>query len=97
MLIPSPDLQKPLDTDLIASLAKRIPRIITIEENVRQGGFGSAILECLKDEGITSFQIKRIGVPDIFVEHGPQVLLRSKYKIDASAIVNAAKELVDID
>jgi 1-deoxy-D-xylulose-5-phosphate synthase len=87
---------KPLDTKLITFLAKRMPRIITIEENVRQGGFGSAVLECLHDEGITSFHFKRIGIPDIFVEHGPQELLRSKYNIDASSIVNAAKELMTL-
>jgi len=86
---------KPLDTELITSLAKKIPRIITIEENVRQGGFGSAILECLNDEGITSFHLKRMGIPDIFVEHGKQELLRSKYNIDAPAIVNAARELMN--
>ncbi|MCK4618777.1 MAG: 1-deoxy-D-xylulose-5-phosphate synthase [Desulfobacterales bacterium] len=87
---------KPLDSELITSLAKKIPRIITIEENVRQGGFGSAVLECLNDEGITSFHLKRIGIPDIFVEHGPQGLLRSKYNIDAPSIVNTARELMDI-
>jgi len=86
---------KPLDTELITSLAKRMPRIITIEENVRQGGFGSTVLECLNDEGITSFHLKRIGIPDIFVEHGPQKLLRSKYNIDASSIVNAARKLMN--
>ncbi len=85
---------KPLDTDLITSLAKKIPRIITVEENVCQGGFGSAILECLGDKGITNFSIKRIGIPDTFVEHGPQDFLRSKYCIDAPAIVNAAKKLM---
>lgn len=85
---------KPLDADLITSLAKKIPRIITVEENVCQGGFGSAILECLGDKGITNFSVKRIGIPDTFVEHGPQDFLRSKYCIDAPAIVNAAKELM---
>jgi len=85
---------KPLDADLICSLASKIPRIITVEENVRQGGFGSAVLECLNDEGITGFRLERIGIPDIFVEHGPQTLLRSKYKIDAPAIMKAAKKLL---
>lgn len=85
---------KPLDVDLITSLAKKIPRIITVEENVCQGGFGSAVLECLGDKGITNFSVKRIGIPDTFVEHGPQGFLRSKYGIDAPAIVNAAKELM---
>ena len=85
---------KPLDIELICSLAKKIPRIITIEENVRQGGFGSAVLEALNDAGITGFQLERIGIPDTFVEHGPQDLLRSKYGIDAAAIVETVTRLV---
>ncbi len=85
---------KPLDTDLICSLVRKIPRIITVEENVLQGGFGSAILECLNDNNITSFSLKRIGIVDTFVEHGSQNLLRAKYGIDAQGIVNTAKELM---
>ncbi len=85
---------KPVDSELICSLARKMPRIITVEENVRQGGFGSAVLECLADGGVSGFQLKRIGIPDTFVEHGPQKLLRSLYGIDASAIVKAAKELI---
>jgi 1-deoxy-D-xylulose-5-phosphate synthase len=86
---------KPLDIDLIGSLVKKIPRVITIEENVRHGGFGSAVLEALNDENITDIRIKRIGVADTFVEHGPPQLLRSLYGIDASAIVKAAKRLMN--
>jgi 1-deoxy-D-xylulose-5-phosphate synthase len=85
---------KPLDTDLIDSFARKIPRVITVEENVRQGGFGSAVLECLNDLGLNDISIERIGIPDTFVEHGPQSLLRSKYGIDATAIVKAAKKLM---
>jgi 1-deoxy-D-xylulose-5-phosphate synthase len=85
---------KPLDSDLIGSLAREIPRIITVEENVRQGGFGSAVLECLSDQRITGFLLECIGIPDTFVEHGSQSLLRTKYGIDAPAIVNAAKRLL---
>ena len=85
---------KPIDADLICSLAREIPRIMTVEENVRQGGFGSAVLECLSDEGIT-FHLERIGVPDTFVEHGPLDLLRSKYGIDAQGIVKTARKLMD--
>jgi 1-deoxy-D-xylulose-5-phosphate synthase len=85
---------KPLDVELISSQAKQIPRIITIEENVRQGGFGSAVLEALSDAGITGFQLERIGIPDTFVEHGPQKLLRSKYGIDAAAIVETVHHLM---
>jgi len=86
---------KPLDVELIVSLAEKIPRIITVEENVRQGGFGSAVLECLCDEGLTGFCLKRIGIPDTFVEHGPQDLLRSKYGLDTSGIVNTATNLLN--
>ena len=85
---------KPLDSDLIVSLAREIPRIITVEENVRQGGFGSAVMECLSEQRITGFLLECIGIPDTFVEHGSQSLLRTKYGIDAAAIVNAAKRLL---
>jgi 1-deoxy-D-xylulose-5-phosphate synthase len=87
---------KPLDTDLIGSLAGKIPRIITVEENVRDGGFGSAVLECLSDLGVVGYSMRRLGIPDIFIEHGPQNTLRSKYGIDAPAIVATALEVMNI-
>lgn len=87
---------KPLDIDLISAWTKKIPRIITVEENIRQGGFGSAVLEALNDAAITGFQLERIGIPDTFVEHGPQTLLRSKYGVDAEAIVQSAKCLMAV-
>jgi len=86
---------KPIDTNLICSLAGKIPRIITVEENVLHGGFGSAVLEALSDAGVFGFHLERIGIPDTFVEHGPQKLLRSKYRVDAPAIVDAAKRLME--
>ena len=86
---------KPLDVELISSLVARIPRVITVEENVRQGGFGSAVLEALNDAGINGLHVERIGVADTFVEHGPQQLLRSIYGVDAAAIVKAAVKLMD--
>jgi len=85
---------KPIDVDLIGSLVKKIPQIITVEENVLQGGFGSAVLECLNDAGLTGYNLKRLGFPDCFIEHGSQDILRAKYGIDAKAIVDAAKNLL---
>ena len=85
---------KPIDVDLIAGVARRIPRIITVEENVRQGGFGSAVLEALNDQGITHVAVERLGVPDIFVEHGSPDVLRAKYGLDADGIVEAAARLM---
>jgi len=86
---------KPLDEELILSLAEQIPKLVTIEENVLQGGFGSAVLESIHNNGRFSCRIKRIGVQDTFVEHGPQTALRSRQGIDAEAIVQAALSIVE--
>ena len=59
---------KPLDTDLIAPLAKRIGKVVTIEEGCLMGGFGSAVLETLQERNI-QVPVKRFGVPDILVDH----------------------------
>jgi 1-deoxy-D-xylulose-5-phosphate synthase len=85
---------KPLDSATIVSLAQRLPLIITVEEHVRQGGFGSAIAETLFDQGIAGLQMVRLGVDDVFVEHGSQKRLRQIHGIDAEAIAAAARDLV---
>jgi 1-deoxy-D-xylulose-5-phosphate synthase len=85
---------KPLDEELICYWAKKTGKILTVEENVLSGGFGAAILELLQEKGLFSIQVKRLGIPDLFVEHGPQSLLRAKYGIDENGIVEGAKELV---
>jgi 1-deoxy-D-xylulose-5-phosphate synthase len=85
---------KPLDSDLISSLADRIPHILTVEENVLQGGFGSAITELISDSGIQPYRLKRIGIPDEFVPHGTPDQLRSKYGISAAGIESAVRLLL---
>ena len=84
---------KPLDSEGIVSLALGVPRIVSVEENMRQGGFGSAVLECSSDAGLTDIAMHRIGIGDTFVEHGDPQLLRSRYGVDATAIVQAAQRL----
>jgi len=84
---------KPLDGDLICDWAKKTGRVVTVEENVLQGGFGSAVLELFQERGLFSVPIKRLGIPDLFVEHGSQSLLRSKYGIDENGIF---KEIIKI-
>jgi 1-deoxy-D-xylulose-5-phosphate synthase len=86
---------KPLDEDLISALAEKIPRIITVEENVLQGGFGSAVLETLNDAGVNGYYLERLGISNTFVEHGPQQVLRSKYGVDAGAILDTAKRIMN--
>lgn len=86
---------KPLDEEKICALADKIPRIITVEENVLQGGFGSAVLEALNDSGVNGYCLERLGISNTFVEHGPQQVLRSKYGVDAAAILETAKRMMN--
>ncbi len=86
---------KPLDTETIISLVRNIPRVITVEDGVRTGGFGSAVVECLADSGVTGYQIKRIGIDDAFPPHGAKETLRREYGLDAAGIVKAAKQFVN--
>jgi 1-deoxy-D-xylulose-5-phosphate synthase len=85
---------KPLDGELLLNTAATIKKIITVEENVLQGGFGSAVLELLAEKGIGGVQVKRLGIPDEFVEHATQAQLRHKYGIDEEGIYRAAKEML---
>jgi 1-deoxy-D-xylulose-5-phosphate synthase len=85
---------KPLDAELINRLAREIPFILTVEENVLQGGFGSAVLECLADARITASRVVRLGISDTFVQHGSQRVLRSKYGVDTPTIVKTVRDMV---
>jgi len=84
---------KPLDSELIVKYAKKIKKIITVEEHILDGGFGSAVLEMLIDKDVTNICLKRVGIKDRFVEHGPQDILKHDYEIDYQAVIKAAIEL----
>jgi 1-deoxy-D-xylulose-5-phosphate synthase len=86
---------KPLDGTLLCDWAKRTGKVLTVEENVLQGGFGSAVLELFQERGIFSIQVKRLGIPDTFVEHGPQTFLREKYGIDEKGIFKGVMEMFE--
>ncbi|TWJ32913.1 1-deoxy-D-xylulose-5-phosphate synthase [Geobacter argillaceus] len=77
---------KPLDRELILAVARRCGTVVTVEENALQGGFGTAVLELLADERETAVRVKRIGIPDRFVEHGSQAQLRKDLGLDAEGI-----------
>jgi 1-deoxy-D-xylulose-5-phosphate synthase len=85
---------KPLDSELLLDVLERIPRAITVEDNVVQGGFGSAVAELLADEGMTGVSLRRLGVPDRFIPHGTQDELRKICGIDKDAIAQATLRLV---
>lgn len=84
---------KPLDKKLLLDTIDKTGAVITVEEHMLDGGFGSAVLELLADNDRLNCKIRRIGIKDTFVEHGPQEVLRSQYFIDAAAIVKAAREI----
>jgi 1-deoxy-D-xylulose-5-phosphate synthase len=76
---------KPLDRELIAGQARRCGFVVTVEENVLQGGFGSAVMELLAEEELAP-RMLMIGLPDRFVEQGSQSELRALYGLDAAGI-----------
>lgn len=82
---------KPLDTELILPLARRIGRVITVEEGCRMGGFGSAILEALMDAGVV-VPVLRIGIDDRFVTHATRAQLLEMLGLTASGIARTIQE-----
>jgi 1-deoxy-D-xylulose-5-phosphate synthase len=90
----NPRFIKPLDENLICKWAKHTGKIITIEDNSRQSGFGSSILELMSKRGLYSVQTWMLGHPDNFVEHGPQKTLWKNSHIDTPSIIRAAIKLM---
>jgi 1-deoxy-D-xylulose-5-phosphate synthase len=85
---------KPLDEELIVNVAKRVRYVVTVEEGCKMGGFGSAVLEALSDAGVTGIRTKIVGLPDWYIEQGPQDLLRERYGLTTDGIYRSVKELV---
>ncbi|MDD4924456.1 MAG: 1-deoxy-D-xylulose-5-phosphate synthase [Dehalococcoidales bacterium] len=78
---------KPLDSGILLDTARRIKHIVTVEENVLSGGFGSSVLSLLQEAGLSDIRVKTIGIPDKYVEHGTPSILREKYGLDSGGIV----------
>lgn len=76
----------PLDGSLLEEICRTHKRIVTIEEGILEGGFGSAVLEFLERENIKGMRVKRIGLPDRFIEHGKREELFQKYNLTPAAI-----------
>ena len=82
----NPVFVKPLDVELLLDAARSSRRIVTVEENVLAGGFGSAVLEALAEAGLEDVSVHRIGMPDSFIEHGTAVNQRHRLQLDAEGI-----------
>ena len=88
---------KPLDSELILALAQTKRVIVTVEEAYLAGGFGSAVMELLEENGLLDrVKIVRIGVPDRIITHGDAKLLLAKYGLDADGIFQKVKETIEI-
>ena len=85
---------KPLDAELILGVARRTGRIMTVEENALQGGFGSAVLELIYDNNLQDVKVRSLGLPDHYIEQGSQDQLRKDVGIDAEGITTAALEFM---
>lgn len=86
---------KPLDENLIVSWAIKCGTVLTVEENVLAGGFGSALLELFEKKGI-NIPVKRLGVDDCFVAHGTRTEMLAAYNLDARGIYDTALNLVTL-
>ena len=87
----NPIFVKPLDIDLLLDAARTTGRIVTVEENVLAGGFGSAVLEALAAAGMGDTAVYRIGMPDSFIEHGTAADQRRRLQMDAKGIAKQLK------
>ena len=76
---------KPLDTELLEEVCGKFSRIITVEDGILNGGFGSAVIEYINDHNHT-VKVERMGIPDKFIEHGSVKELRKLIHLDADAI-----------
>ena len=82
---------KPIDTDLLKEVCEKFEHIITVEDGILNGGFGSEVLEYINDHGYTT-KVHRMGIPDKFIEHGSVKELRKLIHLDAEAICKAIEQ-----
>jgi len=84
---------KPLDSELILEAARRCKRVVTVEDGVRMGGFGSAVLEMLQDHGCR-VPVLRLGIPDRFIEHGKREKLLEMLGLDGPGVARSVRAFV---
>jgi 1-deoxy-D-xylulose-5-phosphate synthase len=84
---------KPIDELLLHEVFSKFKHVVTVEDHGLHGGMGSAVLEFMGDHGYAA-HVKRLAIPDTFIEHGTQAELYRECGIDAIAVVEAVKEMV---
>ena len=83
---------KPLDVPTILRAIRECPLVVTVEEGVLMGGFGSAVLEVAADAGLDASHVHRLGIPDRFIEHGTRSELLADLGLDAAGIVRSCRQ-----
>jgi len=86
---------KPLDEALLHDVFKNFNKVITVEDGCVEGGMGSAVLEFMADNGYTNIQVKRLGIPDKFIEHGDQPELWADCGFDANGIARQVRNMTE--
>ena len=88
---------KPLDKEMILRLARKVGRLVTIEDHMVAGGFGSAILELLEYHGVKNIDVRLIGLPDKFVEHGVPTILKELHGLSSAHIKEIVRDQLGIE
>ena len=86
---------KPLDEQTLSEVIQQSPFVVTVEEGMLMGGFGSAVLELANEKSLPSAHIKRLGIPDLFVEHGDREELLDEINLSQRGIVEACQALME--
>ena len=84
---------KPLDQEVVSRAMRECGFVITVEEGTLVGGFGSAVLEIAADLGLDTSRIRRLGIPDQFIEHGERAELLADLQLDAPGIAHACRDM----
>lgn len=88
---------KPLDEDMIVRLAKGTHRIVTMEDHMAAGGFGSAVVELLERRGLRNINVRVIGLPDKLIEHGTPTILKELYGLSSAHVKEVVRQLVEVE
>ena len=84
---------KPLDTETIMPILRDAPFAVTVEEGALMTGFGSALLEAANEAGVDTRHVRRLGIPDIFVQHGDRAEILAELQLDALGIADVCRQL----
>jgi 1-deoxy-D-xylulose-5-phosphate synthase len=88
---------KPLDVDTLTRVIRECGFVVTVEEGALIGGFGSAVLEMAAEAGLDTSRVRRLGIPDKFIEHGERGELLADLGLDTAGIVGACRELAGVE